>query len=1415
MESAHPSLNHQYHQFIQRDFAIISPNASLQEAVQVIREVRDQAASRSYTCILVLENQQLVGLLTERDLVKLAAQQRILRQTKVAEVMTTNLITCQEAAAKEPMTVIQLLHQHRIRHLPILNEQNQLVGLVTQSSIRNVLQPADLLKCRYVQEVMTEKVIHATPTSTVLELAKIIADHHVSCVVIGNELQPGKIQPLGIVTEQDIVKFQLQELNLQEFSAQAAMSSPLFFVTPDDSLWETHQKMQEQNVRRLVVTDQEGSLLGIVTQTNILQAVDIKELYQIIDILQHQVKNLENEKLDLLKRLNSDLQAQVSDRNTKIQTQNQRYQLLADVAFRIRSSLSLDKILQTTVTEVRKLLEVERVIIYQVYSDWSGQVIVESVSQPQWSILGRIIKDDCFAQDWLNYYQNHGSKAIENIYEAGLSNCYIEFLTQFKIQSNLIVPILVDNLLWGLLIAHSCTNVRSWQLDEVEFLEQLSIQVANAIQQATLLEQVQKANAELEAKVAERTQEIQVANERLQQELIHTQQAEAALIEREAIVRSFYDSAPMMIGIVELLDNDILHLSDNYASARFFGTTPELLKNQFSSQMGTPQEYIDFWIHHYQQSQRTGKPVRFEYPHIVDSNIKWLSATVSFIGISHNYRPRFSYILDDVSERKTAEDEKNYLSSLLEASLNEIYVFDADTWKFKYINQGGLKNLGYSLEQMQEMTPLDIKPEMTAEKFQSLVIPLISSEKEIIHFQSIHQRADGSCYLAEVHLQWMEKLDKRVFLAVVLDITQRQQAEQQIKFQAQLLAQMRDAVIAIDICHRVIHWNAAAEQHYGITAEEALGKPITECYEYLWLNPKDETNANEALGYFGFWQGQNIHRKLNGEEIFVESTVSILQDEQGNHIGMLGLIKDISERARLEAERKQAEQELNLKNLALQEAKQQAETANQAKSEFLANMSHEIRTPMNAILGFANLLQSEVKEPHIATYVKAIVSSGKTLLALINDILDLSKIEAGKLELFYEAVDLRVLIRDIVQIFSPHANDKHLILKSNIDKTLPEYIYIDEVRLRQVLFNVVGNALKFTDKGYIKITIRAQSYYTHTEEKLWLEIAVEDTGIGIAREQQKSIFDAFVQSSGKSDRKYGGTGLGLAITKRLINMMGGIITLQSELAKGSIFTFVFPAVSPASQLKDTVVESLADDDLNQFIPSKILVVDDIPSNRNLIKAYFHQTHHQILLAEHGKKAISLAQLHHPDLILLDLRMPVMDGKETAQYLKQHEDTKNIPIVILTASSQSEDRKELEKICQGFLSKPISCSEIVKELKKHLQMVISVDATDQLNSSDFQTQASQLLNLPINLPELLTKLQHQEATKWNSLRKTFKMREMKQFIQFIKTCANEHQCQILLEYADSLQTKLNTFEMEEIPLIIEQFPAVRQAIESLI
>ncbi len=396
-------------------------------------------------------------------------------------------------------------------------------------------------------------------------------------------------------------------------------------------------------------------------------------------------------------------------------------------------------------------------------------------------------------------------------------------------------------------------------------------------------------------------------------------------------------------------------------------------------------------------------------------------------------------------------------------------------------------------------------------------------------------------------------------------------------------------------------------------------------------------------------------------------------------------------------QRKRAEEELK-------KSRDEAEQANRAKSEFLANMSHEIRTPLNAVIGFSELLAAIVSDETQLGYLKSIKTAGKSLLILINDILDLSKIEAGMMEIKPEPVSLNFLLKEVTDIFSIKASEKGLDLILDLDEELPRVFMLDETRVRQVLLNIIGNALKFTEKGYIKI-----SAYTHFPDdgkrRVDLILSIEDTGIGIEDVKSGFIFDSFRQQDSKISRKFGGTGLGLSISRRLVEMMGGRIEVKSRLTEGSTFKIILDNVEiPHAEMNIPIKPPLDIKDMGaiRFRNATVLVVDDIESNRSFIRELLTIWGIRVLEAENGENSIVITENTRPDLILMDIRMPGMDGLEATKQIKSNPLTSDIPVIALTASVKKADRINSDKAgLDGYLLKPINVNNLLKELKKYL------------------------------------------------------------------------------------------------------------------
>jgi len=441
--------------------------------------------------------------------------------------------------------------------------------------------------------------------------------------------------------------------------------------------------------------------------------------------------------------------------------------------------------------------------------------------------------------------------------------------------------------------------------------------------------------------------------------------------------------------------------------------------------------------------------------------------------------------------------------------------------------------------------------------------------------------------------------------------------------------------------------------------------------------------------------------KKSGEYIYVEDTGRFTTNSRGETIRMLGFVKDITERRRAEEWLKHEKERADL-------MAREALKASQAKSEFLANMSHEIRTPMNAIIGFGDILADEKLTDEQADYVNTIRVSGKHLLEVINDILDFSRIEAGKLDVTMEEHPLKSILARVESMMHPTAVNKGLKFEIRRDGKLPAVIRTDPGRLQQCLINLVNNAIKFTEQGHVYMRLSTER---HGGEQ-YIRFDVEDTGIGIAPEEQEEIFESFTQADGSTTRRYGGTGLGLTITKQLTQLLGGKVEVSSEKGAGSVFSLIIPTgIDEARQpVLDEDLLRHADDDREKAEPCKftghVLVAEDVKTNQMLIKFLLGGMGLKVTIAEDGSQAVEKALAEELDVIFMDMQMPNMNGYDATRALREKGIT--TPIVALTANAmQGDEKKCTEAGCDDYLTKPLDRGELMEKIRKYLPALADV------------------------------------------------------------------------------------------------------------
>jgi PAS domain S-box-containing protein len=670
---------------------------------------------------------------------------------------------------------------------------------------------------------------------------------------------------------------------------------------------------------------------------------------------------------------------------------------------------------------------------------------------------------------------------------------------------------------------------------------------------------------------------------------------------------------------------------------------------------------------------------------------------------------------------------------LFESSRDSLTLTAAPSWKFMGGNQASLQLFGVSsMAELVTLGPWDVSPERQSDgqlsSQKALEVISIAMREGVHSFEWTHRRRDGHLFPSDVLLTRMDAGGESFLLASTRDITARKQTEAGLRhYQENLeeevetrtrelknriaerqLVEIRlraseqrfqtlvdsapDAMVLTNAHGVITMMNRKAESLFGYECGKLIGSTVERLMpERFMLAHREKFNQyiqkggnDTVLEARGLWAITQ-----NGREFPIEMNLVSIKTENGLMIS--SVIRDVSER-------EQAEQ-------ALRQAKEAADDANRAKSEFLANMSHEIRTPLNAIIGMAHLAMRTDAGNRVRDYLGKIHYSGGHLLGVINDILDFSKIEAGKFEVEVTVFKLERFMHNVTTLIGEQASAKDLSLVVEVDPTLPAQLKGDFLRLGQVLVNFANNAVKFTEAG--KVSIRAKNF-AETDSEVIVLFEVCDTGIGLTHEQQGKLFQSFQQADASTSRKFGGTGLGLAISKRLVELMGGKVGVESELGQGSTFWFSAQmdkvSAEESAEIESAFQNSLSDPSRFSALAGRsILLAEDNVFNQEVATDLLELVGVKVEIASNGKEAIALARERYFDCVLMDMQMPEMDGLEATRLIRADAKIADLIVIALTANTQQSDRE----LCfaagmNDFITKPFLPEQFYATIAKQLQ-----------------------------------------------------------------------------------------------------------------
>ncbi len=773
------------------------------------------------------------------------------------------------------------------------------------------------------------------------------------------------------------------------------------------------------------------------------------------------------------------------------------------------------------------------------------------------------------------------------------------------------------------------------------------------------------------------------------------------LQENQILLSTFYDQAPMLMGVVKLLDNDIVLIKGNHITAKYFtGVSGEVSNLSFKA-IGFEKLEIQKWIYEFKLSEVGKKNVTFEHIIVPKRSSKefLFSTNLIYLGVMPDGEKRYAFISQDITEKRKAEEnivkafelldqtskvaqvggwevliDKNHVE--LTSTIREMFGVDNQfnpkpnelITFFTPQSQHTLKKHLYNL--LKYAIPLDLEVEYRPEnRDESLWLRVIANAEQ-------HAGITTRLYGIAQNITQQKK-----------NVIELKAAEEKLE---SVFREMTDVVWSVSLPdYKMLFITPSAFDLYGIPASKWYEDISWWEKAFYWEDKYLVETIWKKLETDGIYTYQYRIQTPDGKVKWVLDKAKVIKNEIGEPIRIDGYVSDITAQVKSRDE--------------LEKARTDAIQANKAKSEFLANMSHEIRTPLNGIVGFNELLSSTDLNETQQRFVQNIRTSATSLLSIINDILDFSKVEAGKLELDIVRVNLIQLVEQALELFVNQAEQKGIELILNRAYDLPEFVYTDPIRLKQILVNLLGNAIKFTEKGEVELQV---NWEKTNEKHANITISIRDTGIGVKDSEKEKLFKAFSQADSSTTRRFGGTGLGLVISNRFVQMMGSSIEFESEIGKGSRFYFTIHVLFEAYEIRKLA---------NEFKPNRVLIVEDSATLGHILEQGLNICGIDSIRTQTNEQAIELLQSEQFDSVMLDMHLLNIQKEQWLQTLKALQAKEKLFVIWMANHAQLHQIEVFEKEIKhtSRLYKPVKFNDIRTVFEQSFNKDIGNTQTDTL------------------------------------------------------------------------------------------------------